>query len=215
MISYISTSININMKQYEELIANLSKRNMNGYFVQDRITAKEKALSLIPKHSKIGFGGSVTLEEVGILDELRKKDCYFLYDRTKVTDKNKSWVLHIKMFSSDIFLSGTNAITKKGQLVNVDGIGNRTAMIAYGPKKVIIIIGKNKITNDLESAIERLKKVALPLDLKRVKEMAKNSSIFSSINWTKETIWSHVSIIERQINPNRIHVIIVNEDLGF
>jgi hypothetical protein len=203
------------MKQFEKLIRGLSKRNMNGYLVKDRKEAFEKALSLIPSNSKIGFGGSVTLEEVGILEELRKRDDFYLYDRTKVTNKEKSRALHIKMFSSDVFLSGTNAITEKGQLVNVDGIGNRTAMIVYGPKKVIIIIGKNKITSDLDSAIERLKKVALPLDLKRVKEMSKNSPVFSSINWTKETIWSHVSILERQLNPDRIHVIIVNEDLGF
>jgi len=203
------------MEQLEKLIRGLSKRNMNGYFVQDRKKALKKVLSLIPNNSKIGFGGSVTLEEVGILDEIRKRDDFYLYDRTKVHNKKKSRDLHIKMFSSDVFLSGTNAITEKGQLVNVDGIGNRTAMIAYGPKKVIIIIGKNKITSDLESAIDRIKKVALPLDLKRVKEMLKNSPIFSSINWTEETIWGHVSIIERQLNPDRIHVIIVNEDLGF
>ena len=203
------------MEQFEKLIKGLSKRKMNGYLVQDRKEALKKVLSLIPNNSKIGFGGSVTLEEVGILDEIRKRDDLYLYDRTKVYDKKKSRDLHIKMFSSDVFLSGTNAITEKGQLVNVDGIGNRTAMIAYGPKKVIIIIGKNKITNHLDSAIDRIKKVALPLDLKRVKEMSKNSPIFSSINWTKETIWGHVSIIERQLNPDRIHVIIVNEDLGF
>lgn len=203
------------MEQFEKLITGLSKRKMNGYFVQDRKEALKKTLSLIPYNSRIGFGGSVTLEEVGILDEIRNRDDFYLYDRTKVHDKKKSRILHIQMFSSDVFLSGTNAITEKGQLVNVDGIGNRTAMIVYGPKKVIIIIGKNKITSDLDSAINRIKKVALPLDLKRVKEMSKNSPIFSSINWTEETIWGHISIIERQLNPDRIHVIIVNEDLGF
>jgi hypothetical protein len=204
-----------NIKKVEDIITNLSKRNMNGYIVEDRKEALEKTLSLIPKNSTVGFGGSTTLEEIGILDELRKNNESYLFDRTKVVNDNQLRDLYLQMFSSDVFLSGTNAITEKGQLVNVDGIGNRTAMIAYGPRKVIIVVGKNKITNDLDSAIERIKKIALPLDLKKLKELSKNSPIFSSINWTKETIWGHVSIIERQINPKRIHIIFVNEDLGF
>jgi hypothetical protein len=121
------------------------------------------------------------------------------------------------MHSCDIFLSSSNAITRKGQLVNVDGRGNRVSMISYGPKKVIIIVGKNKITDNIDSAIERIRTIACPMNLQRVKKLSSNSPNFSNQEWTLESIWGQVSIIERQLKEDkkRIHVIIVNEDLGF
>jgi hypothetical protein len=190
---------------------------MNGYFVSDRNEAIEKAFELIPEKSTIGFGGSTTLEQIGILDELRTKTNITVLDRTKLKDPNDIKKLYLQMFSSDVFLSSTNAITMEGQLVNVDGRGNRVAMITFGPKKVIIIAGRNKITKDIDSAMKRLQTIACPMNLKRVNDLAKNSPVFTNNKWTKESIWGQVSIIERQLkNENdRIHVIIVDEDLGF
>jgi hypothetical protein len=204
-------------KDIDIIIANLNKRNMNGYFVSDRNEAIEKAFELIPEKSTIGFGGSTTLEQIGILDELRTKTNITVLDRTKLKDPNDIKKLYLQMFSSDVFLSSTNAITMEGQLVNVDGRGNRVAMITFGPKKVIIIAGRNKITKDIDSAMKRLQTIACPMNLKRVNDLAKNSPVFTNNKWTKESIWGQVSIIERQLkNENdRIHVIIVDEDLGF
>ena len=119
------------------------------------------------------------------------------------------------MFSCDIFLSSANAITSNGQIVNVDGRGNRVAMITYGPGKVIIIAGRNKITGTLDSALERIRKIACPMNVKRLKEMAKSSPISTNVEISEERIWGQVSVIERQIDRNRIHVIIVGENLGF
>ena len=199
----------------QALIDSLKKRNMNGYFVSDKDEALSKAIELIPENSSVGFGGSVTLEQIGILDILRERKDVELLDRTKVEDSKRLHELYGRMFSCDVFLSSSNAITEKGQIANVDGRGNRVAAITFGPKKVIIIVGKNKITSDLDAAVERIRKIACPLNVKRLKELAKSSPVASTIEITEEKIWGQVSIIERQLDKDRIHVIIVNESLGF
>jgi L-lactate utilization protein LutB len=203
------------MSEIDEIQSGLRKRNMTGYHVKDRTEAYATAMQMIPPQSTVGFGGSVTLEEIGILDALRTRKDITLLDRTKVQKPADQMALYRKMFSCDIFLSSTNAITLKGQLVNVDGRGNRVAMITYGPKKVIIIAGHNKITSNLDAAMVRLRTVACPLNLRRVNKLSQKSSLFSSQKWTEETIWGQISIIERQLDPERIHVILVDEDLGF
>ena len=199
----------------KELIDSLRKRNINGYYVADKDEAVQKALELIRENSTVGFGGSVTLEQIGILDVLRERKDIELLDRTKLKDSKQLYELYARMFSCDVFLSSSNAITKKGQIVNVDGRGNRVAAITFGPKKVIIIVGKNKIAIDLDAAIERIRKVACPLNVKRLRELAKSSPVASTIEITEEKIWGQVSIIERQLDKDRIHVIIVNQSLGF
>jgi L-lactate utilization protein LutC len=199
----------------QELIDGLKKRNMNGYFVSSKDEALNKALELIPENSSVGFGGSVTLEQIGILDVLRERKDVELLDRTRLKDSKQLYQLYREMFSCDVFLSSSNAITEKGQIVNVDGRGNRVAAITFGPKKVIIIVGKNKITGDLDAAIDRIRKVACPLNVKRLRELAGSSPVASTIEITEEKIWGQVSIIERQMDKDRIHVIIVNENVGF
>lgn len=199
----------------QELIDALKRRNINGYFVSSRDEALNKAIELIPENSSVGFGGSVTLEQIGILDVLRKRKDIDLLDRTQLKDSKQLYELYTKMFSCDVFLSSSNAITQKGQIVNVDGRGNRVAMITFGPKKVIVVAGKNKITEDLDAALDRIRKVACPLNVKRLKELAKSSPFALTIAITEEKIWGQVSIIERQLDNDRIHLIIVNEDLRF
>jgi L-lactate utilization protein LutB len=199
----------------QELIDAFKRRNINGYFVSSREEALKKIIELIPENSSVGFGGSVTLEQIGILDILRKRKDIELLDRTQLRDSKQLYELYVKMFSCDVFLSSSNAITEEGQIANVDGRGNRVAMITFGPKKVVVIVGKNKITKNLDEAIDRIRKVACPLNVKRLKELAKSSPVASTIEITEEKIWGQVSIIERQLDNGRINVIIVNEDLGF
>ena len=198
----------------KELIDNLKTRNINGYFVSNKDEALNKALKLIPENSSVGFGGSVTLEQIGILDVLRERKDIKLLDRTKLESSKQLYELYIEMFSCDVFLSSSNAISEKGQIVNVDGRGNRVAMITFGPKKVIIIVGKNKITGHLDAALDRIKKIACPLNVKRLRELAKSSPVASTIEITEERIWGQVSIIERQMDKDRIHVIVADENLG-
>jgi hypothetical protein len=199
----------------QELIDALKRRNINGYFVPNKEGALNKAIELIPENSSVGFGGSVTLEQIGILDVLRKRKDIELLDRTQLKDSKQLYELYVKMFSCDVFLSSSNAITEEGQIANVDGRGNRVAMITFGPRKVIIIIGKNKITKNLDAAIHRIKEVACPLNVKRLRDLATSSHAGSTTQITEEKIWCQLSIIERQMDNDRIHVIIVNENLGF
>jgi hypothetical protein len=198
-----------------KLIANFEKRNINPYFVTSGEGAVHAALQLIPPGSRIGFGGSVTLEQIGILDILRERDDVTLLDRTKVKDQEALYRLYVEMFDCDVFLSSANAVTMQGQLVNVDGRGNRVAMMTFGPRRVIVIVGRNKITGNLEAAVDRIRKVACPLNVGRMKKLAESSPIASTIEITEERIWGQVSIIERQLDGDRMHVILVDEELGF
>jgi hypothetical protein len=104
----------------QKLLDALKKRNINGYFVSNRDEAVRKAVEMIPENSSVGFGGSVTLEQIGILDLLRKRKDIDLLDRTKLKDSKQLYELYIKMFSCDVFLSSSNAITEEGQIANVD-----------------------------------------------------------------------------------------------
>jgi len=199
----------------ELLIANFEKRNINARFVADGEEAARAVLRLIPPGSRVGFGGSVTLEQIGILDMLRTREDVALLDRTKVTDPEELNRLYIGMFGCDVFLTGANAVTRQGQLVSVDGRGNRVAMTVFGPRRVIVIVGRNKIVGDLDAAIDRVRRIACPKNVERMRRLAASSPIASTIEITEESIWGQVSIIERQFDRERMHVIIVDEELGF
>jgi len=190
----------------EELINSLKKRNMNGYFVKDKVAAKEKVINLIGESKTIAFGGSVTLDEIGILDHLRNDSNIKLLDKSQVPPEQIGDIL-IKSFGADVYLSSTNAITRSGIIVNVDGTGNRVAALSFGPRKVIIVAGINKITEDSKKAIHRIRTIALPKNAKRLKD--------NPVYTVQENMWCAVSSIERQINPDRMHIIIVDEELGY
>jgi hypothetical protein len=194
----------MNNNSTDKIIMSFKSRNISCYTVSHKEDALRKIIELIPKGAVIGYGGSQTLEQIGILEELRKNKNIKLLDRIKVKPEDLA-VLYSSMFSADVYLSGTNAITEVGQIVNVDGIGNRVAAINYGPKKVIIVVGRNKITKNIKSALDRIKKISLVRNMERLKGKG----------WNKENMWGQISIIERQRDPGRIHLIIVNEDLGF
>ncbi len=200
---------------FDKLIANLGKRNINSCLVANGGEAVDAALRLIPPGSRIGFGGSVTLEQIGILDLLRERDDVTLLDRTRVVDPGELHRLYVEMFGCDVFLTSANAVTMQGQLVSVDGRGNRIAMTTYGPRRVIVIVGRNKIAGGLDAAIDRIRKVACPKNVERMKNLARSSPIASTIEITEERIWGQISIIERQLDGSRMHVILVDEELGF
>jgi L-lactate utilization protein LutB len=191
-----------------KLIANMKERGINAYFVKDKEEAKEKALSLIQEGSSIGYGGSVTLESIRIFDSLKDRTHMNLFDKSKCSTPEELWNLYTDMLSADVYLSGANAITEKGQIVNVDGRGNRVAATIFGPKKVIIVAGKNKIVPDIDSAYDRIRKIAIPKNMERLKKLGKK-------DWTEDNMWGQVSIIERQKQPDRMYVIIVDEELGY
>jgi L-lactate utilization protein LutC len=198
----------------QSLIKAIKSRNMNAYFVQTKQEAKEKALSLIDPKSEISSGGSETLKQIGLMDELRSGNYNFI-DRQIAKDNKtvKHWIMK-NSGAHGTYVSGTNALTEDGKLVNMDGWGNRVNAINYGPDKVIIVVGKNKIVKNLDEAIKRISDVASPPNTKRLgfktpcAETGKCSDCRSP-----ERICNILSVVQFQREPDRIHIIIVNEDL--
>jgi L-lactate utilization protein LutB len=155
-------------KQVERTIKALKKNNFEAVFVADSKTALEEVMNLIPDGITVGVGGSVTLTQVGILKALEKKKIHLIWPNQQAKDMDERMELIRKSFSSDIFLSGTNAVTEDGKLFNVDATGNRVGAMFVGPKKTIIVTGVNKIVKDLEAAEKRVKEWIAPQNAKRL-----------------------------------------------
>lgn len=143
------------------VIANLKKRNMEGYYCHTKMEAFEQILSLIPEQSTVGFGGSETVKELGLLTALENGN-FQLIDRRKATSPQESREFHAKTMLADYYLMSTNAITYDGELINIDGTGNRVSCLVFGPETVIIVAGMNKLVPDVASGIERVHNVAAP-----------------------------------------------------
>ena len=163
---------------YEErakvAVANLNKRNINAQYVPSRQEAFAAVMAMIPDGVTVCRGDSITMEQIGVIDELKKSNRVKLidaFDRTEdghhVLDQEPRFKMYREAFSSDIFLAGTNAITLDGKLVNIDGLGQRVAAMIFGPEKVILAVGANKIVKDVDEALERIHQVAAPINAQR------------------------------------------------
>ncbi len=202
--------------KFEQVISNLKKNNMGGYFAENREELLELLSGLIVKGSTVGCGDSVTLEETGVFEFLRNGN-YIFYDKFKpsLTSEDKRQ-LYLKNFTADTFITGTNAITADGKIFNIDGNGSRVAPMLYGPEQVIIVVGINKLTEDAESAITRTRQTAAPLDAKRLGRSTPCTSLDKCIDCHhKQRICNDFVLITGQFIKDRIKVIIVNEELGF
>lgn len=167
----------------------------------------------IPEGSSIGIGGSATLTQCGVLDWLTGNEKYNFLDRYHTDDPRK---IFLESLGADVYLTSTNALTMDGKLYNVDGNGNRVAAIVYGPAKVIVVTGVNKIVKDLDAAIERVEMLAAPINNARLKRGNPCEMIGSCVHCNKETSICNQFLVTRRCSPaGRIHVVIVNEFLGF
>lgn len=199
----------------ERIIAQLKKRQMNGYYAQDRNEAARIALALIPEGSSVGWGGSMTAVDLGLIDALREGN-YRQIDRDSAATADEREALVRQCFSADAFVMSTNAITEDGQLVNLDGIGNRVAALVYGPKRVIVVAGMNKVVGTLDDAIERCRKTAAPINAQRFNIDTPCSKTGICGNCTSPScICAQLVVTRFSMDPNRIHVILVNDNLGF
>ncbi len=202
----------------ERVIKALSINNMEGFYAETKEDVVNIIKKLVPKGSVIGGGGSVTLNETGVIEYFRNGDFTF-YDRYKknITPIEKS-DYNRKALLSDTFITGTNAITEKGELFNVDGNGNRVAALIFGPKQVIVVVGKNKIVKDINEAESRMKLIAGPVDAKHLGYDNPCTKVGYCVDCKLDTrICNMYVTIKGQmgVNKDRIKVIIVNESLGF
>ncbi len=196
----------------ETVIKGLSSRNMTGYYAEDKNAALKIALSLIPEGSTVTMGGCMSAREIGLVDAL-KSDQYNFIDRDNYEDKRAAM---LAAYDADCYLASANALTDDGILVNIDGNANRVSAIAQGPKKVIFIVGMNKVCPDLDAAMKRARNVAAPTNAQRfglATPCAKTGKCFDCKS--PDTICCQFLITRFSKHKDRIHVILVNDDLGF
>ena len=211
--------MNPKIKTYENLAAtvikNLEKRQMAGYFAPDKKAALDLLLSLIPEGSSIGYGGSVSLSEIGALEALSSEK-YNLIRRENAGTQEETEAIFKEILFCDYFLMSSNAISIDGQLINVDGRGNRVSFLAYGPKNVILVCGMNKIVPDVEAGINRVKTVAAPMNAVRLHRNTPCSitSVCGDCQ-SPDCICASTVITRRSHTKNRIKVILVGEEIGY
>ncbi len=197
------------------LIKNMERRQMEAYYCSDRASAVQKVLELMPHGSSIAWGGSETLKESGLMDAL-DPNLYNIIDRDTAKTKEEERELYGKIGGCDFFLMSTNAITLDGELVNIDGRGNRVAFLCFCPENVIVLAGLNKLALNLDAAIKRVQNVAAPPNAIRLKRNTPCSVTGRCGDcYGSESICSHLVVTRRTRIPNRIKVILVGEELGF
>ena len=203
-------------QKIEKVISNLNKNNIAGYFVDGHTELFTLLSCLIAIDSSVGCGDSVTLEETGIFEFLRKGNYTFLDKFNPMLSKEEKHKLYLENFSVDTFITGSNAITMDGKIFNIDGNGSRVAPMLYGPKQVIIVVGINKLTDDVDSAIKRTRQIAAPMDAKRLGKSTPCTSLNRCIDCKhKQRICNDFVLITGQFVKDRIKVIIVNGELGY
>ena len=155
-------------KWADRTIKNLKRNFMNGYYFPSAEEALPKIIEHIPQGVVVGLGDSMTLHQTGVVSALEKGN-YRLLDPWAVKDISQRIEMQRQILTSDVYLVGTNAITLNGELINVDGRGNRVAALIFGPKKVLVVVGVNKIVRDIEEGFNRVKSIAGPANSKRHK----------------------------------------------
>ena len=209
--------MNANITKRNELLAQkvikgLNSRNMSGYYASSAEEAKKIALELIPEGSVITMGGGMSVHEIGLVDALKEGNYNFL-DRDKAEDKRAAM---LAAYDADFFLSGCNAITEDGILINIDGNANRVSAIAQGPKKVLFIVGMNKVCSDVDGAMKRARNVAAPINAQRFGLNTPCSKTGSCMDCkSPDTICCQFLMTRYSKHEGRIHVILVNDSLGF
>ena len=203
----------------QEIVEILKEHKFDAHYAEDVENAKKIMQDLIPPGAKIAVGGSVTLGSTGILDEVIRSPKYQFIDRDAAKDYEDMLNLYREGLTSDVFVSSVNAITKEGQLVCIDCTGNRVSSIIFGPKKVIIVAGVNKVCDTLEDGIKRAKAIA-PLNARRIPH--KDAACYEDGVCRREHCKSHgrvcnaIGIVDGcYYSPGRISVIIVPEELGY
>lgn len=199
----------------DTLIEKFNLRGIEGYYCDNKEEALSMAKRFLTPGCSVSFGGSETLFEIGLIDELKSSD-YILYDRTVAKTQEEKEFIYSKTVTADYYYMSSNAITLDGQLVNIDGMGNRVACLITGPKNVIIIAGMNKIVPDVDTGIKRVQNMAAPPNAVRLGMKTPCNQLGRCANClVEDCLCCEIVITRKSRIPNRIKVILVGEDLGF
>lgn len=202
-------------KRGQVLVKNLRSRHFDAYYCENREEALAKALELIPEGVSVGWGGALSAQQIGLIDAIRQGN-YTAIDRDVVSDPVEKKKVMKQALLADVFVAGANALSLDGQMVSIDGNGNRVAAIVYGPESVIIIAGMNKVVDSLELAVKRARTVAAPMNMQRFHLQTPCDITGSCADCRSENCICNQILITRNSKPaGRIKVILVGEELGF
>jgi len=203
-------------ERMKRTIDNLRRNNMDGYYVHSCEQAIEKINELVNDGATVSVGGSMTLFEAGVIDHLRSGRYNFLDRYTEGLTPADIKGIYRDSFSADAYFTSSNAITESGELFNVDGNGNRVAAMIYGPDKVIVVAGSNKIVKDEQQATERLRSTAAPANARRLGRKTPCAELGYCTNCSSpDRICNEYVLIKKQPARGRIHVIIIDRELGY
>ncbi|SEH36153.1 MULTISPECIES: lactate utilization protein [Atopobiaceae] len=196
----------------QTVIKGLERRNISGFYAANRQEALKKALELIPEGSTITMGGCMSAREIGLVDAVQGEKYHFI-DRDKYDDPREAMLAG---YAADVFLASCNALTSDGILVNIDGNSNRVSMIAQGPRKVVFVVGMNKVCGDLDSAVARARNVAAPINAQRFDLDTPCRKTGTCANCkSADTICCNFLITRHSRHTGRMNVILVNDELGY
>ena len=204
-----------NERLAERMIKNLKRRNMEAFYCPTAAEAVKKVSELIADGSSVTWGGSMTIRDMGIPQALKDRATLEVLDRDEVTDREEVVKIYERAFTADVYLSSANAISEEGVIVNIDGNGNRVAAITWGPKKVIFIIGLNKVAQTVEAALARARSTASPINAARfdIKTPCQVDGVCHNCN-SPESICNYVHFLRN--SPHGKHtVILVGEAFGY
>lgn len=199
----------------EGLVPELARRNMGATICLTTEEAVTAALDMVPEGAVVSWGGSMTLTELGLPERLKQGACTVL-DRSEAKTPEEIESVYRDALSADVYFMSSNAITLDGRLINIDGRGNRLAALLYGPRKVVVIAGLNKVVRDTETAFSRIRNLASPMNARRLGK----STPCASTGWCadchcEESICCSEVVIRHSSVRGRIHVILVCQDLGY
>ena len=201
-------------KRGELLVKNLKSRHFDAYYCPTRQVALEKAMELIPVGATVCWGGALSAQQIGLMDAVRAGQ-YRVIDRDACKTPQEREDAMRRGLLADVFLTGANAISLDGQMVNIDGNGNRVAAIVYGPKQVIVIAGMNKVEDSLHAAINRARTVAAPMNQQRFGLPNPCTATGTCADCKSETCICNQILVTRHCRPvGRIQFILVGEELG-
>ncbi|MGG7214746.1 lactate utilization protein [Clostridium nigeriense] len=206
----------VNEQRILMAIEALNKNNMNGYLVNTKEELIEKIRELVKENSTVACGGSMSLFETGVIDHLRSGRYNFLDRYKEGLSREELTRLFKESFFADAYFASSNAVTEDGKLYNIDGNGNRVAAMLFGPEKVILVVGVNKIVKNIDEAVIRNREISAPANAKRLNKMTPCAKVGYCMDCkSNDKICREFIVISSQSNKDRIHVIFMNEDIGY
>jgi L-lactate utilization protein LutB len=204
-----------NERLAQTIIKNLKRRHIEGFYCPTGEDAVKKVSELIADGSSVTWGGTMTVRDLGIPEALKRRGTLEVIDRDLATTAEDKQAMYLRAFSTDVYLSSANAISEDGVIVNIDGNGNRVAAITWGPKKVIFVIGLNKVAQTVEAALARARSTASPVNAARfdIKTPCQTDGVCHNCN-SADSICNYVHFL-RNSPRGRHQVVLVGEDLGY